>query len=176
MGVTCDRAFVRPGQVSRFSFRCSRSIQARENAMNKFKSLEEPSASKRIAKSIAAPTDWRGQALSTVRRLIREADTEVVEEVKWRKPSNGMVGVPVWSRGGIICTGETYKDKVKLTFAKGASLKDPGRLFNASLDGNTRRAIDIREHEGVDADAFKVLVRAAVTLNTARATQKQNQD
>ncbi len=110
--------------------------------------------------------DWRGQVLAVVRRLIHEADPEVVEECKWVKPSNPS-GVPVWSHGGIICTGESYKATVKLTFAKGASLPDPGALFNASLEGNARRAIDIREGETIDADAFKALVRAAVALNTA---------
>ena len=108
---------------------------------------------------------WRGEALSRVRALILESDPAIVEEVKWRKPSNSMRGVSVWSCDGIICTGETYKDKVKLTFAKGASLDDPAGLFNASLDGNVRRAIDIREGDGIEEDAFKALVRAAVVLN-----------
>jgi hypothetical protein len=112
--------------------------------------------------------DWRGRALARMRKLIREADPDVVEEVKWRKPSNPS-GVPVWSHAGIICTGETYKDKIKLTFAKGASLPDPAKLFNSSLDGGTRRAIDIREDEEPDADAFKQLVRAAVAVNLASA-------
>jgi hypothetical protein len=101
--------------------------------------------------------------LSRLRALIKEADPEVVEEVKWRKPSSP--GVPVWSHDGIICTGETYKSVVKLTFAKGASLKDPSGLFNSSLEGNTRRAIDIREGEAIDEDAFKALIREAVSLN-----------
>jgi hypothetical protein len=112
--------------------------------------------------------DWRGRALARMRKLIREADPDVVEEVKWRKPSNPS-GVPVWSHAGIICTGETYKDKIKLTFAKGASLPDPAKLFNSSLDGGTRRAIDIREGEEPEADAFKALVRAAVAVNLASA-------
>ena len=116
-------------------------------------------------------SDWRGETLARLRTLIREADPEVVEEVKWRKPSNAMRGVPVWSHDGVICTGETYKDKVKLTFAKGAALEDPSRLFNASLDGNTRRAIDVREGDTIDAEAFKALVRAAVALNTSAAAQ-----
>jgi hypothetical protein len=103
-----------------------------------------------------------------MRALIQEADPKVVEEQKWRKPSNGMVGVPVWSHDGIICTGETYKQYVKLTFAHGASLPDPKRLFNASLEGGTRRAIDIREGEKVDERAFTALVKAAVAANTAR--------
>jgi hypothetical protein len=113
---------------------------------------------------IQALGDWRGATLARLRDLIREADPKVVEELKWRKPSNPS-GVPVWSHGGIICTGEIYKDKVKLTFMKGASLPDPAKLFNSSLDAGTRRAIDIREGESVDEQAFKALVRAAVALN-----------
>ena len=108
--------------------------------------------------------DWRAAMLQRVRALILAADPEIVEEVKWRKPSNP-AGVPVWSRGGIICTGEIYKDKVKLTFAHGAALDDPAGLFNASLDAGTRRAIDIREGETLDESAFKALIRAAVALN-----------
>ena len=134
--------------------------------MKKSGSTENPSASELIDKRIASLGDWRGETLSIVRELIRAADPDVVEEVKWRKPSNSMLGVPVWSHDGIICTGETYKDKVKLTFAKGASLEDTARLFNASLAGNARRAIDIHEGETVDARAFTALVRAAVDLNT----------
>ena len=136
--------------------------------MNKSGSTENQSASELIAKRIAELADWRGETLSMMRKLIHDEDPDVVEEVKWRKPSNSMLGVPVWSHDGIICTGEVYKDKVKWTFAKGASLQDTGRLFNSSLDGNTRRAIDIHEGEKVDARAFKALVRAAVDLNTAR--------
>lgn len=109
--------------------------------------------------------DWRGEMLSRLRALIREAAPEVVEEVKWRKPSNSMLGVPVWSHDGIICTGEVYNDKVKLTFAKGASLKDPSGLFNSSLKGNTRRAIDVHQGDQVDEEALKALVRAAVAMN-----------
>jgi hypothetical protein len=132
---------------------------------------ESPSES--IAARIAELTDWRGATLARVRRLIKEADPEVVEEVKWRKPSSPG-GVPVWSHDGIICTGETYKDKVKLTFAKGASLEDPSGLFNASLEGNTRRAIDIHEGAAIDEKAFQALIRAAVALNTsARAATKR---
>jgi hypothetical protein len=110
-----------------------------------------------------------GEALARVRTLIREADPEVVEEVKWRKPSNAMRGVPVWEHDGTICTGETYRSVVKLTFAKGASLKDPSRLFNSSLEGNTRRAIDIREGDKIDEKALKALIRAAVALNKSKA-------
>jgi hypothetical protein len=110
--------------------------------------------------------DWRGETLSRVRELTREALPEVVEEIKWRKPSNPL-GVPTWSLEGILFTGETYKDKVKLTFAKGASLDDPEGLFNSSLEGNTRRAIDINEGEDLDPEAFKALVRAAAGLNAS---------
>src|SRR6476646_10869995 len=117
---------------------------------------------------IAALGDWRGEVLARVRKLIREADAEVVEEVKWRKPSNGMLGVPVWEHDGIICTGETYRAVVKLTFAKGAALDDPSGLFNASLEGNVRRAIDIHEGEKIDEKALKVLIREALALNMAR--------
>jgi hypothetical protein len=111
--------------------------------------------------------DWRGETLARLRKLVREADPDVVEEVKWRKPSNPR-GVPVWEHAGIICTGETYKAVVKLTFAKGAALDDPSGLFNASLDGNVRRAIDIHEGETIDDRAFKALIRAAVALNTSK--------
>jgi hypothetical protein len=111
--------------------------------------------------------DWRAQMLARVRTLIKQADPEVVEEVKWRKPSNAMQGVPVWSHAGIICTGETYKNAVKLTFAKGASLGDPQGLFNSSLEGNTRRAIDLHEGDQINEKAFKALIRAAVALNTS---------
>ena len=121
-----------------------------------------------IDAKIASLTDWRGETLARVRALIRDADPDVVEEVKWRKPSNP-AGVPTWSHGGILCTGETYKDKVKLTFAHGAALDDPSRLFNASLDAGTRRAIDQRESDALDEAAFKALIRAAVTLNVTRA-------
>ncbi|HEX8916530.1 MAG TPA: DUF1801 domain-containing protein [Humisphaera sp.] len=122
---------------------------------------------KKPAKSGAttASADWREQTLARMRSLVLEADPELVEERKWKKPSNGMAGVPVWSRDGIVCTGETYAKVVKLTFARGAELPDPAGLFNASLDGNARRAIDIGEGEAVDPAAFKALVRAAVALN-----------
>ena len=109
--------------------------------------------------------DWREETLERMRGLIMEADPEMIEERKWKKPSNGMTGVPVWSHNGIVCTGETYKTAVKLTFAKGASVPDPKRLFNSSLEGNMRRAIDIREGEKLDARAFKALVKAAVANN-----------
>ena len=108
---------------------------------------------------------WRGETLARVRKLIHEADPDVAETVKWRKPSNNMRGVPVWEHDGILCTGETYKTAVKLTFAKGASLDDPSGLFNSSLDGGTRRAIDFREGDKLDEDAFKALIRSAIAMN-----------
>jgi hypothetical protein len=112
-------------------------------------------------------SDWRGETLARIRNLIKQADPDVIEEVKWRKPSNSMLGVPVWSHAGIICTGETYKHVVKLTFDKGASLADPSGLFNSSLAGNTRRAIDFHEGEKIDEKALKALIRAAVALNAS---------
>ena len=120
-----------------------------------------------IDAKLAALGDWRGEVLARMRKLIHEADPEVEETVKWRKPSNPS-GVPVWEHAGIVCTGETYKEYVKLTFANGAALEDPARLFNASLTGGTRRAIDIREGQTVDAAAFKALVQEAVALNVAK--------
>jgi hypothetical protein len=119
-----------------------------------------------IDAKLATLGDWRGAALAKVRRLIKEADPDVVEEVKWRKPSNPL-GVPTWSHAGIICTGETYKDKIKLTFARGAALEDAAGLFNSGFAGGTRRAIDIREDENLDAAAFKALIREAVAANLA---------
>jgi hypothetical protein len=134
--------------------------------MNSKNPTDDASASRSIDAKIAALGDWRGEMLARVRGLIKQAEPEIVEEVKWRKPSNPM-GVPVWSHAGIVCTGETYRDKVKLTFAKGASLEDPAGLFNASLDGNARRAIDLHEGAAIDAAAFKALVRAAIALNAS---------
>jgi hypothetical protein len=128
------------------------------DAMGRSITPEGESASRLIDTRIAELGDWRGETLAQVRALIKEADPEVVEEWKWR-------GVPVWSHGGILCTGESYKSIVKLTFAKGASLADPSGLFNASLDGNTRRAIDLRAGDELDEDAFKTLIRAAVARN-----------
>jgi hypothetical protein len=116
--------------------------------------------------------DWRENVISQVRSLMEKADAEIIEERKWRKPSNGMAGVPVWSRGGIICTGETYKNYLKLTFARGASLPDPSKLFNAGFAGGTRRAIDIHEGEEVNARAFKALVKAAIVANGASEKKK----
>ena len=118
------------------------------------------STSELITKRIVELGDWRGETLSRMRKLIKEADPDVIEEWKW-------MGTPVWSHDGMICTGESYKSVVKLTFSKGASLKDPAKLFNSSLDGNTRRAIDIHEGEEIDADAFKSLIRAAIAANTS---------
>jgi len=128
-------------------------------------STEDQLASERIDRKLAELADWRGKTLSRMRKLIHEADPGVVEEVKW-------MGTPVWSHGGIICTGETYKAVVKLTFLKGASLPDPAKLFNSSLDGNARRAIDIHEGEELDAAAFKALIRAAVELNASGGKAK----
>ncbi|MGD9478193.1 DUF1801 domain-containing protein [Shinella sp. G-2] len=127
---------------------------------------ETQSPSDLIDRRIADLADWRGETLARLRALIREADPEVTEEWKWR-------GVPVWEHDGIICTGETYKTAVKMTFAKGASLDDPAGLFNSSLDGNTRRAIDVHEGETIDADALKALIRAAVALNQASRAKKK---
>ncbi|WP_374572629.1 DUF1801 domain-containing protein [Phenylobacterium sp.] len=134
--------------------------------MDKSATSEGPSPSELIDGRIAELADWRGETLARARALIREADPQVVETWKWR-------GVPVWEHGGIVCTGETYKAVVKLTFAKGARLDDPKGLFNSSLEGDTRRAIDIREGEAIDAEALKALVRAAVVLNTAGGRGKR---
>jgi hypothetical protein len=130
--------------------------------MKKSESQKSKSPSQLIDARIKELGDWRGKTLGRLRSLVREADPEVVEEWKWR-------GVPVWSHDGLICTGETYKNVVKMTFAKGAALKDPSRLFNSSLDGNTRRAIDFHEGDKIDEEALKTLVRAAVTLNKSKA-------
>ena len=124
------------------------------------------SPSQLIDARIKELSDWRGETLARIRILIKQTDPEVVEEVKWRKPSSPG-GVPVWSHAGMICTGETYKNVVKMTFAKGASLEDPSGLFNSSLEGNTRRAIDIHERDEIDEEALKALIRAAVALNTS---------
>lgn len=133
--------------------------------------MTAPAASAQIDAKIAALGDWRGEALARLRALIKAADPDVVEGVKWRKPSNP-AGVPVWEHAGLICTGEVYKDKVKLTFARGASLDDPAGLFNASLEGGTRRAIDVREGETIDAAAFKALIREAIAANLAKAPRR----
>jgi hypothetical protein len=130
--------------------------------MKRSESQNSMSPSRLIDARIEELDDWRGETLGRLRALVKEADPDVVEEWKWR-------GVPVWSHDGLICTGETYKNVVKMTFAKGAALDDPSSLFNSSLDGNTRRAIDFREGEEIDEDALKALVRAAATLNTPKA-------
>jgi hypothetical protein len=150
--------------------------------MNKSTTLsKKPKSAAKVANSVGSPSqlidarikelkDWRGETLAEIRALIKQADPEVTEEWKWR-------GVPVWEHSGIICTGETYKSVVKMTFAKGASLADPAGLFNSSLEGNTRRAIDIREGEKIDAKALKTLIRAAIALNTSAraASQRKSQ-
>jgi hypothetical protein len=128
------------------------------------KATAEASEPRRTVAKVKNPNDWRSELLGRIRTLIQEADPDAVEEVKWRKPTNP-AGVPVWSHGGMICTGETYKDKMKLTFAKGASLSDPAGLFNASLDAGTRRAIDFHEGDKINEKALKALIRAAVALN-----------
>ena len=138
--------------------------------MAKTRANQDQTASELISKRIAELGDWRGKTLSRMRALIKEADPDVVEEWKWVKATSP--GTPVWSHDGIICTGESYKKVVKLTFAKGASLKDPARLFNSSLDGNVRRAIDIPEGADVDASAFKALIRQAVALNRSGKPQR----
>src|SRR5512144_2605122 len=140
--------------------------------MKKSGASQGQSASELISKRTAELGDWRGETLSRMRRLIKEADPDVVEEWKWVKATSP--GTPVWSHDGIICTGESYKNVVKLTFAKGASLKDPARIFNSSLDGKVRRAIDIREGEQVDESAFKALVRQAVALNKSGAAKRSS--
>ena len=134
--------------------------------MKKTESKESPPPSKLIDQRIKELGDWRGEMLGKLRALVKEADPEVVEEWKWR-------GVPVWEHDGIICTGETYKSVVKMTFAKGAALKDPAKLFNSSLEGNTRRAIDFAEGAKINAAALKALIHAAVALNTAKAKPKK---
>jgi hypothetical protein len=143
--------------------------------MKKRKSTSTPkeaAPSRLIDARIKKLGDWRGETLARVRAIIKRADPDVVEEVKWRKPSNSMLGVPVWEHAGIICTGETYKAVVKLTFARGASIKDPARLFNSSLEGNMRRAIDIREGDQIDEKALQALIRAAVALNMSSAAKR----
>jgi hypothetical protein len=142
-----------------------KSNQGRFNNMKKSSSLKGESPSQLIDKRIKELHDWRGTTLSRIRNLIKQADPGVVEEWKWR-------GVPVWSHDGLICTGETYKNLVKMTFSRGASLTDPSRLFNSSLEGNARRAIDVHDGEEIDEEAFKALIRAAVALNRASVRRK----
>jgi hypothetical protein len=146
--------------------------QMRKSGADESKAGDSPA--RLIDAKIKKLGDWRGETLARVRTLIKQADPEVAEEVKWRKPSNSMLGVPVWEHDGIICTGETYKTTVKLTFAKGAALEDPSGLFNSSLEGNVRRAIDIHEGDKIDEKALKALIRAAAALNAAtRAAKKK---
>ncbi len=145
--------------------------------MKKAKTASKPARadvfpSRLIDAKIAALGDWRGETLARLRALIKQADPDVIEELKWRKPSNPM-GVPVWEHAGILCTGETYKDKVKLTFADGAALNDPSGLFNSSLDGNVRRAIDFHEGDKINEKALTALIRAAVALNTSSAAKRR---
>jgi hypothetical protein len=148
-------------------------LKKAKTTMRNSKSAKGAGPSSRLIDArIKALSDWRGKTLARVRNLIKQADPDVVEEVKWRKPSNGMRGVPVWEHAGIICTGETYKAAVKLTFARGAALDDPSGLFNASLEGNARRAIDIHEGDRIDEKAFKALIRAAAELNTSQKKAK----
>jgi hypothetical protein len=139
----------------------------KSKASGKIESASRESASKEVDAKILELSGWRGEMLARLRTLIRQADPEIVEECKWKKPSNPC-GVPVWSHEGIICTGETYKNAVKLTFAKGAFLDDPTGLFNSSLEGNLRRAIDFHESDGVNEKALKALIRAAVALNASK--------
>src|SRR5213080_4951202 len=143
--------------------RATTTVKKRKGALKEGKGGDSPS--QLIDARIKELNDWRGEMLARVRKLIKQADPEVLEEWKWR-------GVPVWSHAGIICTGETYKNVVKMTFAKGASLKDPSRLFNSSLEGNTRRAIDLHEGDVIDEEALKALVQAAVALNTSSAAKR----
>ena len=131
------------------------------------------SPSRQIDARIRELGDWRGATLARIRTIIKQADPDIVEEVKWKKPSNAMRGVPVWEHDGIICTGETYKKVVKMTFAKGAALDDPSGLFNASLEGNARRAIDFHEGDKINEKALKALIRAAVALNSSAAKQRK---
>ncbi len=140
---------------------------ARNNTVSAGLDEDERDAGALIDAKIARLADWRGETLARIRRLIRAADPGITEEIKWRKPTNPS-GVPVWSRGGIICTGEIYSDKVKLTFTRGAALDDPARLFNASLEGNARRAIDIGKDARIDEAAFTALVQTAVAANRSR--------
>ena len=147
----------------------SRTIASARKTSVTAKKTSRTKASAQSTDSRAQPSnDWQSDTLARLRTIVQRADPDIVEEVKWRKPSNGMRGVPVWSRNGIICTGETYKTAVKMTFAKGASLKDPSKLFNSSLEGNTRRAIDFHEGEKIDEKALQELIRAAVALNTTK--------
>jgi len=149
----------------------AKSTTKKAKRANKATSKKATKPAAKTAKPASKAADWRAQTLARMRALIQEADPEMIEERKWKKPSNP-AGVPVWSHDGIVCTGETYKNAVKLTFARGASLADPARLFNASLEGGTRRAIDIHEGEQIDAGAFRALIKAAVNLNKSNAAKR----
>jgi hypothetical protein len=149
----------------------AKSMRKKANRASKATSKKATKPAAKTTKPASKAVDWRAQTLARMRALIQEADPEMIEERKWKKPSNP-AGVPVWSHNGIVCTGETYKNAVKLTFARGASLADPARLFNASLEGGTRRAIDIHEGERIDAGAFKALIKAAVNLNKSNAAMR----
>jgi hypothetical protein len=151
-------------KTSKKSAKVVKKAAAKRGTAKAAKPREKVPASRLVDERIRSLGGWRAETLAEVRRLIHEADPDIVEECKWIKPSNPL-GVPVWSHAGIVCTGEAYKQAVKLTFARGASLKDPQGLFNSSLEGNTRRAIDIREGEVLDAEAFKALIQAAVAEN-----------
>ncbi|MEO7179213.1 MAG: DUF1801 domain-containing protein [Gemmatimonadaceae bacterium] len=155
--------------TSRGSTRSTRSTRSNAATTSNSQPIEVAS---RLDERVRDPGDWREETLARMRGLILEADPEMLEERKWKKPSNAMAGVPVWSHDGIVCTGETYTKAVKLTFARGASVPDPSRLFNASLEGGTRRAIDIHEGEQIDARAFKVLIKAAVAHNGVIAKKR----
>lgn len=148
------------------------SVKKKSASKTKAGGASRASKPRKAAAKSKSLADWRDETLARMRALILEADPEMIEERKWRKPSNAMVGVPVWSHNGIVCTGETYTKVVKLTFAQGASIPDPARLFNSSLQGNMRRAIDIHEGEQIDARAFKKLVKAAVVHNGAAAKKR----
>ena len=153
-----------------------RTATSKSKSPSKARATEPPATKPPAARlgdqPILDSRDWRDETLARMRALILDADPEMTEDRKWKKPSNGMAGVPVWSHNGIVCTGETYKKVVKLTFARGASLPDPSRLFNSGLEGGTRRAIDIHEGDQVDAGAFKALVKAAVAQNGAQANKR----
>jgi hypothetical protein len=158
----------RPGKAKPKAKGTSRASKPRKSATKS----KSPPASRLIDQRIRDLGGWRGETLARMRALILEADPEMIEERKWRKPSNAMAGVPVWSHHGVVCTGESYTKVVKLTFARGASIPDPSRLFNSSLEGNTRRAIDIHEGEKVDPGAFMALVKAAVAQNGPSAKKR----
>src|SRR5207247_3200630 len=167
---SADQRYSSDGRATTTMKKATTTMKKTKSGVEEGKAGDSPS--QRIDARIKELKCWRGETLARIRNLIKQADPEVVEEVKWRKPSNAMAGVPVWSHAGIICTGETYKNVVKMTFAKGASLPDPSGLFNSNLEGNTRRAIDFHESDPIDEKALKALVRAAVALNKSSASDK----